>query len=156
ENGVPTKSMLEYYTEYAKGGFAAIITEGVYPDDVFSKAYNFQPGIVNDEQTKGWAAIVQAVKAHHCAIICQLMHGGALSQLLEKTIAPSGVKPLGVRMPAYGGEGELPLQKAMTLEDIRRVVQGFAEDAYNASRAGFDGVEIHGANGYLIDQFLTD
>ena len=156
ENGVPTKSMLDYYAEYARGGFAAIITEGVYPDDRASKAYNFQPGIVNDEQAKEWAAIVQAVKAHNCTIICQLMHGGALSQLLEKTIAPSEVKPLGVRMLAYGGEGEFPLPKAMTLEDIRRAVQGFAEAAYRASKAGFDGVEIHGANGYLIDQFLTD
>jgi len=156
EDGVPTKSMLNYYAEYARGGFAAIITEGVYPDDRGSKAYNFQPGIVNDEQSKGWTDIVQAVKAHNSAIICQLMHGGALSQLLEKTIAPSDVKPLGVRMPAYGGEGEFPLPKAMTLEDIRWVVQGFAEAAHSASKAGFDGVEIHGANGYLIDQFLTD
>ena len=59
-------------------------------------------------------------------------------------------------MPAYGGEGEFPLPEAMTPEDIRWVVQGFAEAARNASRAGFNGVEIHGANGYLIDQFLTD
>lgn len=156
ENGVPTKSMLNYYAEYARGGFAAIITEGVYPDDMASRSYNFQPGIVNDEQTKGWADIVQAVKKHNCAIICQLMHGGALSQFLKTTIAPSGVRPLGVKMPGYGGEGEFPLPKAMTLDDVRRVVQEHAEAAQRAVKAGFDGVEIHGANGYLIDQFLTD
>lgn len=154
--GVPSIDMIHYYDAYAKGGFAAIVTEGVYPDDVASKAYEGQPGIVTRHQVEGWSRIVDAVKRSNTVIVCQLMHGGALSQVMDQTLAPSAVKPLGTKLRGYGGEGAFPMPTCMTIDNIRQVVVSFALAARRARDAGFDGVEIHGANGYLIDQFLTD
>jgi 2,4-dienoyl-CoA reductase-like NADH-dependent reductase (Old Yellow Enzyme family) len=85
------------------------------------------------------------------------MHAGALSQHLSHTLAPSAIQPLGRKMPEYGGgDGAFPLPHAMTPDDILLVKQGFAQSALHAYKAGFNGVEIHAANGYLLDQFLTD
>lgn len=92
-------------------------------------------------------------------MICQLMHAGALSQgnrYTNETIAPSSVKPKGEQLAAYGGKGEYKIPREMSQEDINHVIKTFAESARRAKQAGFDGVEIHGANGYLLDQFLTD
>jgi 2,4-dienoyl-CoA reductase-like NADH-dependent reductase (Old Yellow Enzyme family) len=89
-------------------------------------------------------------------VIAQLMHGGALSQSLAATLAPSAVQPRGQKMPEYGGAGPYPLPSAMTADDIAAVSTGFTTSAVLAAQAGFDGVEIHAANGYLLDQFITD
>jgi 2,4-dienoyl-CoA reductase-like NADH-dependent reductase (Old Yellow Enzyme family) len=156
KEGVPTTGMIHYYDAYAQGGFAAIVTEGVYPDDVAGKAYEGQPGIVTRHQVDGWSRIVAEVKNSDTIIFCQLMHGGALSQVMDQTLAPSAVQPLGTKLRGYGGEGAFPVPTCMTADHIREVVDGFAASARRAQEAGFDGVEIHGANGYLIDQFLTD
>ncbi|WP_280438424.1 NADH:flavin oxidoreductase [Nocardia carnea] len=158
-DGVPTAAMAEYYARFAAGGFGLIITEGTYTDERFSQAYPDQPGIVTAEQVAGWRRVTDAVHAADGSIALQLMHAGALVQgnrHTDRTIAPSAVSPKGAKMPAYGGEGPFALPDAASRADIRDLVAGFAFAAGQARAAGFDAVEIHGANGYLIDQFLTD
>ncbi|MFF2555986.1 tRNA-dihydrouridine synthase [Nocardia sp. NPDC058058] len=158
--GVPTAQMAEYYREYALGGFGLIVTEGVYVDAVHSQSYLGQPGLVTVGQIDGWRAVTGAVHAAGGAIVAQLMHAGAISQgnsFGAETIGPSAVRPRGQMMVDYGGVGgEWDAPREMTAHDIDEVLDGFAAAAVNAREAGFDGVEIHGANGYLLDQFLTD
>lgn len=155
-NGKVTEVMRDYYAAFAQGGFGTIITEGVYTDAAASKAYPTQPGLVSQQHMEGWKKIVQRVKEYDTKIFCQLMHAGALSQAHKSTIAPSIIQPLGKKMTAYGGShGMFPLPKEASVEDIREVVEGFATSAHLAFLAGFDGVEIHAANGYFLDQFLT-
>jgi 2,4-dienoyl-CoA reductase-like NADH-dependent reductase (Old Yellow Enzyme family) len=154
--GLPTRRMADYYESFARGGFGLVITEGVYTDTAFSRAYPAQPGLVTAEQVDGWRQVTSAVRARGGRIVAQLMHAGALSQVLDVTIAPSAVSPLGSKMPEYGGgDGPFPVPAAATADDLAEAVAGFAAAAAAARRAGFDGVEIHGANGYLIDQFVT-
>lgn len=153
--GVPTTEMAAYYARYAEGGFALIITEGTYTDGAYSQAYALQPGLVTEAQVEGWRRVTEAVHGAGGLIIAQLMHAGALSQYLSCTIAPSVVQPAGVMMSEYGGEGPFPLPAEMTREDIRVLTDGFVQAAMYAQQAGFDGVEIHAANGYLLDQLLT-
>jgi 2,4-dienoyl-CoA reductase-like NADH-dependent reductase (Old Yellow Enzyme family) len=154
--GIPTPLMESYYESFAKGGFAIIITEGTYTDELASKANPNQPGMSNAAQVQAWKRIVKRVHQQPSLFICQLMHAGALSQSLAQTLAPSAIQPLGKKMPeAGGGEGTFPFPQAMTLEDISQVKKGFVNAALLAQEAGFDGIELHGANGYLLDQFLT-
>ena len=159
EDGTVGPLMEEYYQDYAKGGFGLIITEGLYTDQLYSQGYFKQPGIATGAQAKSWQPVVEAVHAEGGSIIAQLMHAGALSQynrFNDKTAGPSAVQPLGEQMPFYYGEGQYPVPQAMTLDDIEAAIDGFVQSAVLAKSAGFDGVEIHGANGYLLDQFLTD
>lgn len=154
-DGVPTSRMIDYYADYAKGGFGLIITEGTYPDSLYSHGYANQAGIANEAQVQGWVKVAAAVHAAGGKIINQLMHAGALSQHLKETIAPSAIRPKGRKMTEYVGEGFYSVPRAMTEADIEQVIEGFVTAAHRAHVAGFDGVEIHGANGYIIDQFLT-
>ncbi|SEJ00031.1 2,4-dienoyl-CoA reductase [Dyadobacter sp. SG02] len=154
--GVPTQEMTDYYEAFAAGGFGMIITEGTYTDALFSKTNHHQPGIANGEQMNGWKRVVTAVHRHHALIINQLMHGGALSERSEETIAPSAVQPIGLRstdssVPASA----FPMPRAMEAEDFEHVKSGYVNAALLAYEAGFDGVELHAANGYLFDQFIT-
>ncbi|MFD3704245.1 NADH:flavin oxidoreductase [Nocardia sp. NPDC058658] len=158
-DGTPTDRMAEYYREYARGGFGLIITEGAYPDITHSQGYANQPGLATDRHITGWRKVVDAVHDAGSTIIAQLMHAGAISQgnaYGYESIGPSAVSPRGQKMASYGGAGDWSTPRAMTARDIDAAVAGFAAAAVNAKAAGFDGVEIHGANGYLLDQFLTD
>lgn len=154
-DGLATDEMINYYAAFATGGFGLIITEGIYTDIYGSKSYNNQPGLTNAKQSTSWEKVTRAVHQSPSLIFAQLMHGGALSQCSEHTLAPSAVKPVGVKMASYGGEGDFILPEEMDHAAIQRMQQGFIDGAINAHKAGFDGVEIHGANGYLLDQFLT-
>ncbi len=154
-SGVPTAAMARYYAEYAQGGFGLVISEGTYTDPHYAQAFTYQPGLIDDAQVAGWRAVVAQVHAAGAKMFCQLMHAGALSQCLPQTAAPSPIQPLRHKLKNYGGEGPWPVPKAMTALEIEQAVAGFAQAARRAAAAGFDGVEIHGANGYLIDQFLT-
>ncbi|MGJ9384180.1 tRNA-dihydrouridine synthase [Salipaludibacillus sp. CF4.18] len=159
EDGLVTNQMANYYTKFTKGGFGLIITEGTYPDEQYSQGYNDQPGIANDKQVEEWKKVIKSVHENGAKIFCQIMHAGALSQgnrYKNETIGPSAVKPKGEQLGFYGGSGEFSIPKEMTSEDIKEVVQSFANSAVRAKQAGFDGIEIHGANGYILDQFLTD
>ncbi|ASZ12761.1 NADH:flavin oxidoreductase [Chitinophaga pendula] len=153
--GVPGAAMLAYYQGYAAGGFGLVISEGIYTDDHFSQAYPQQPGLVNEEQVAGWQVITKAVHVEGAFIMAQLMHAGGLSQYHAVPKAPSALQPLGERLKGYGGAGPYSVSRAMTQADIDQAVAGYAQAARYAVAAGFDGVEIHAANGYLPDQFLT-
>ncbi|MGW1677257.1 oxidoreductase [Saccharopolyspora sp. NPDC002376] len=158
-DGVPTARMADYYAEFACGGFGLITTEGTYTDEQHSQAYPDQPGITSAAHVAGWREVVRAVHDAGGRIVLQLMHAGALSQhnrYRTTTIAPSAVAPKGAKMPAYGGgSGPFQTPREATADEISQAVAGFAAAAARAREAGFDGVEVHGANGYLIDQFLT-
>jgi 2,4-dienoyl-CoA reductase-like NADH-dependent reductase (Old Yellow Enzyme family) len=158
-DGVPTDEMADYYTEYADGGFGLVVTEGIYPDAAHSQGYLNQPGLVTPQHVAGWRSVTDRVHRAGARIVAQLMHAGALSQgnpHRSGTIAPSAVTPLGELMPAYGGSGPFPTPREATAQDLREVAEGFASAARNAAAAGFDGVEVHAANGYLLDQFITE
>ncbi|RPE03236.1 NADH:flavin oxidoreductase [Candidatus Pantoea deserta] len=160
ETGVPGEMMQRYYASFARGGFGAVISEGIYVDQAWSQTYAFQPGIVTDEQVAGWRGVVEAVKEQDAVFIAQLIHGGALSQAniyRRSTAAPSAVKPVGQQLSFYHGQGDYAQPEAMSDRQIQQAIDAFAASAERAvNRAGFDGVEIHSANGYLLDQFLTD
>lgn len=158
--GLATSAMVRYYERFAKGGFGLVITEGIYTDQAFSQGYPNQPGLSDVEQATAWREVTRAIHAAGGTIIAQLMHAGALSQanrFRDYTIGPSAVRPKGQQMGVYHGVGAYPMPQAMTASDIAEAVAGFARAAVLATEiADFDGVEIHGANGYLLDQFLTD
>jgi 2,4-dienoyl-CoA reductase-like NADH-dependent reductase (Old Yellow Enzyme family) len=156
-DGVPTKLMESYYRRYAKGGFALTITEGVYTDRTFSQAYPNQPGITNDVQQQGWKNVADSTHQAGGSIFLQLMHAGSLSQHLSNTRSASAIQPMRQTLAGYSKkQGTFPLPQSMNLSEIDDVIQGFTQAAIRAEAAGFDGVEVHGANGYLLDQFLTD
>lgn len=158
-DGTPNDTMKQYYTRYAKGGFGLLITEGTYPDEQHSQGYLAQPGIANQQHIDAWKNIIESVHNEGAKIICQLMHAGALSQgnyYTTEKIAPSAVQPKGEQLGFYGGSGAYAPAREMKTADIEAVIASFANAATNAQDAGFDGIEIHGANGYILDQFLTD
>ncbi len=159
-SGLATDAMVRYYRRFARGGFGLIVTEGTYTDQAFSQGYANQPGLSDIGQAKAWRPVVDAIHAAGGKVFAQLMHAGALSQanrFRDHTIAPSAIRPRGQQLIVYRGVGEYPLPRMMSEQDIRAAIAGFAEAAALAIEvAGFDGVEIHGANGYLLDQFLTD
>ncbi|MEH6630412.1 MAG: NADH:flavin oxidoreductase [Halopseudomonas aestusnigri] len=157
-DGIVGPLMTDYYTNFAKGGFGAIITEGTYTDQAYSQGYANQPGITNCAQQESWRPVVDAVKSNGAKFIMQLMHAGALSQFNAyntETRAPSSVLPKGEQMSVYKGQGSYKTPREISRPEIEQVIEGFVLSAGRAKQVGFDGVEIHGANGYLLDQFLT-
>lgn len=159
EEGLPTIRMAGYYSGFARGGFGLVITEGLYTDQAFSQGYLFQPGLANDAHREGWRPLVASVQAQGAGFIAQLMHAGALSQdnrYSHVTRGPSALRPKGRQMAFYRGSGDYAVPEAMTEREIADAVAGFARAAVRARDAGFDGVEIHAANGYLLDQFLSE
>ena len=159
QDGRATETMTRYYERFAKGGFGTVITEGIYTDQAFSQGYVFQPGMTDEAQANAWKPVVSGIKAHGALAIAQMMHAGAISQgnrFRNTTVGPSPVQPKGEQMAFYHGNGRYALPAAMTEAQITDVINGFAESAKRAIEvAGFDAIEIHGANGYLLDQFLT-
>ncbi|GAB7521486.1 NADH:flavin oxidoreductase [Paraburkholderia sp. 2C] len=159
EDGHPTRTMFDYYLRFAKGGFGLVTTEGIYTDKAFSQGYRFQPGLSDRAQAAAWTAFNRQMQAQGAQVFAQLMHAGALSQgniYRTHTVAPSAVRPKGRQMEFYHGEGLYPEPRPMTDAEIDEAVQGYVDAAQRAVNiAGFSGVEIHGANGYLLDQFLT-
>jgi 2,4-dienoyl-CoA reductase-like NADH-dependent reductase (Old Yellow Enzyme family) len=158
KDGSANERMARYYERFARGGFGLIITEGTYLDLSFSQGYLNQPGIASTAQADAWRPVVSAVHEHGAKIVLQLMHAGALGQGNERvneTIAPSAVTPKGEQLSFYHGSGPYRVPTEITREQIAELVDSFADAALRAKQVGFDGVEIHGANGYLLDQFLT-
>ncbi|WP_119154046.1 NADH:flavin oxidoreductase [Caldimonas tepidiphila] len=158
-DGRATDEMARYYERFAEGGFALLITEGTYPDEAWSQGYLDQPGIANDEQAAAWRPVVERVHGAGARIVMQLMHAGAQTQgnrFKTDTVGPSAVAPRGEQLGIYRGSGPFPTPRAMSAQEIREVIALFSRAAERARDAGFDGVEVHGANGYLLDQFLTD
>ncbi|QPF75146.1 NADH:flavin oxidoreductase [Roseateles sp. DAIF2] len=157
--GLATPEMARYYRRFAAGGFGLVISEGIYTDQAWSQAYAGQPGLSDGPQAAAWRPVVQAVQAAGGRMVAQLMHAGALAQgnrFRADTVAPSALRPVGTQMGAYRGSGPYPEPRAIGEAEIRAAIDGFADAARRAIEStGFDGLEIHGANGYLLDQFLT-
>ncbi|MDX1801532.1 MAG: NADH:flavin oxidoreductase [Marinobacter sp.] len=157
-NGDPNPLMADHYEAYAKGGFGLIITEGTYTDDRASQGYGNQPGIINESQIAGWKTIVDRVHEAGSRMFVQLMHAGAQFQAnryTDQPLAPSPVAPKGEPLGLYGDQKTWRVPEAMTEADIANAIDGFAQSAANAKAAGFDGIELHAANGYLLNQFLS-
>jgi N-ethylmaleimide reductase len=157
QGDAPTSTVVEYYRQRASAGL--IITEGSQVS-AQGKGYMRTPGIFTSEQIAGWKHVTDAVHAEGGRIFLQLWHVGRLSHSLvqldnQLPVAPSAIKADG---EIYTPEGLKPYEspRALSLDEIPGVIADFRQGAENAKRAGFDGVEIHGANGYLIDQFLRD
>lgn len=160
EDGRATERMTTYYERFAQGGFGTVITEGIYTDQAFAQGYVNQPGMTDEGQANAWKPVVSALKTNGTFAVAQLMHAGAISQgnrFRDSTVGPSSVQPKGEQMTFYHGKDRYALPAAMTEAQIADAISGFAEAAGRAIEiAGFDAIEIHGANGYLLDQFLTD
>ena len=147
---------VEYYRQRSNAGL--IISEGTQVSPL-GKGYMATPGIYSEAQVEGWKPITQAVHAAGSKIVAQIWHVGRITHPDltggAQPVAPSAIAP---QVVAYtrNGKVDAPVPHALTLDEIAEVVAQFRRAAANAIRAGFDGVEIHGANGYLLDQFLRD
>jgi N-ethylmaleimide reductase len=155
ESGVPGDLIVEHYRQRASLGM--IITEGVWPNPQ-GQGYPGQPGIVTDEQVEGWRRVAGAVHERGGLVVMQLMHAGRVSHPDvnggREVEAPSAIAIEGeVRTPA--GKQPYPVPHALTTEELGRVRDEFVQAARNAIAAGLDGVELHGANGYLLHEFLS-
>lgn len=156
-NGLATPVMVTYYQQRASAGL--IITEST-PISSQGIGYPMTPGIFTQEQVESWKNVIEAVHNEGSKIFIQLQHCGRISHpdMQENGAIPvssSAIKPEG-HAYTYEGPKEYVTPHALTLEEIKGVVSQFKDAAIMAKDAGFDGIEIHGANGYLIDQFLRD
>jgi N-ethylmaleimide reductase len=153
---IPTVLMEKYYAQRATAGL--IITECTMVSPL-SNGYMNAPGIYSQEQVAGWKSVTEAVHAKGGRIFLQLWHSGrvAHSALLdgERPVAPSEIPAIG-QLHTPIGKVDLETPRALSTAEIREVVGQFRQGAINAREAGFDGIELHGAFGYLIDQFLQD
>jgi 2,4-dienoyl-CoA reductase-like NADH-dependent reductase (Old Yellow Enzyme family) len=153
---VPTALAVEYYRQRASAGLIFTEATSVTPRGV---GYAATPGIWSDEQVEGWKQVTHAVHGAGGRIALQLWHVGRISHPLfldgELPEAPSAIRPKG-HVSQVRPETEYVTPHALDLAEIPRVIAEFRKGAENAKRAGFDAVHIHGANGYLLDQFLQD
>lgn len=154
---IPNQLMAEYYEQRSSAGL--IITEGTSPSPN-GLGYSRIPGIYSEEQVEGWKKITDAVHSKGGKIFVQLMHTGRISHSENMPedaviIAPSAVKPAGQMRTDANGLQDFPIPKEMTIQEIKQTQQEYIFAATNAMKASFDGIELHGANGYLIEQFLS-
>jgi N-ethylmaleimide reductase len=159
---VPNELMAEYYGQRASAGL--IISEATYISPQ-GKGYSFTPGIYSDEQVAGWSKVTKSVHNAGGRIFLQLWHVGRMSHssfhadgcpVAPSAIAPNATVYVGDETTGEGGLAECPIPRALETDEIPQIVEEYRRAASRAMEAGFDGVEIHGANGYLIDQFLRE
>ncbi len=152
--GLPTSSHATYYAQRASAGL--IVSEGVQPS-LQGQSNPLTPGLHTDEQVAAWRPVTDAVHANGGRIFAQLMHAGRVGHPANVGYEP--VAPSAVRLQAdlYTAQGMLPapVPRALSTSEVSGEVEVFAASARRAVAAGFDGVELHGANGYLIQQFLS-
>uniref|UniRef100_A6VRT0 NADH:flavin oxidoreductase/NADH oxidase n=1 Tax=Marinomonas sp. (strain MWYL1) TaxID=400668 RepID=A6VRT0_MARMS len=153
---LPNALMAEYYAQRASTGLliteCTMVTEG-------SSTFGDDPGIYSQEQIEGWKLTTQAVHEKGGRIFMQIWHGGrAAHPLLNGGKESVSASAIAIDGETHTPEGKKPyaVPRALTVEEIKDIVNDFRQAAINAKEAGFDGVEIHGANGYLIDQFLRE
>jgi 2,4-dienoyl-CoA reductase-like NADH-dependent reductase (Old Yellow Enzyme family) len=157
-DGRATGQMASYYAEYARGAFGLVMTEATYIDKAYSQGYANQPGIADDVQQEAWRKVVEAVHSEGFPVLMQLFHAGAVNQgnnWIKGSIAPSVVQPLGEQIARYNGIGKFQVPREIARDEMQEVIASYCAAAQRAIEVGFDGIEIHGANGYLLDQFLT-
>lgn len=155
---IPSDLMVEYYAQRASQG-GLIISEAT-PVSIRGYGYAGAPGIYSDTQIEGWKRVTDAVHAKGGRIMLQLWHVGRQSHVDLQPDGEAPVAPSAIRAEGYAytrnGPVEFSTPRALALDEILAIIEEFREGAARARRAGFDGVEIHGANGYLPDQFLQD
>lgn len=153
---IPNDLMAEYYRQRAGAGLIISEAVSVTPKGV---GYADTPGIWSDDQVAGWKKITQAVHDAGSLIVLQLWHVGRVSHPIflngDLPVAPSAIAPEG-HVSLIRPKTDYVVPRALETAEIPGIIAAFRVGAENAQRAGFDGVEIHGANGYLIDQFLQD
>ncbi|HEY0942947.1 MAG TPA: alkene reductase [Steroidobacter sp.] len=154
---VPNELMVEYYRQRSNAGL--IITEGTSPSPD-GLGYARIPGLYNEAQVAGWKAVTDAVHRAGGKIFVQLMHTGRVSHPLNlpegaRVLGPSAIATPGEMWTDQSGQQPFPTPEVMTEADIAHAIEEFATSSRLAIQAGFDGVELHGANGYLIEQFLN-
>ena len=156
DNRTPNDLMATYYSQRANAGLIISEATAVTPMGV---GYARTPGIWSDEQVQGWKKVTSAVHAKGSKIILQLWHVGRISDPIflngETPVAPSAIAA-GGHVSHIRPEKPYVTPRALETSELQGIVEAFRMGAENAKAAGFDGVEIHGANGYLIDQFLQD
>ncbi len=154
---VPSDLMAEYYAQRATAGLivaeATMVMEG-------NSAFWREPGIYSDAQVAGWRKITDAVHAKGGLIFLQLWHGGRATHPLlnngQQPVAPSAIAIEGDEVHTPEGKKPYVIPRELRDDELPGIVEGFRNAAQNARAAGFDGVEVHGANGYLLDEFLRD
>ena len=164
---IPGKNVVDYYRRRAEGGVGLIITEGTVINHPAGHGYPDVPNFYGELSLAGWRQVVEAVHGAGGKIFPQLWHVGSVRQSHQCANKgkdnPQGVCTCETPVPGYAPSavphpsvptGEIPHE--MTLKDIQEVIAAFAQGAEDAQRLGFDGVEIHGAHGYLIDQFFWE
>ncbi len=150
---IPGENAAAYYRRRAEGGVGLIITEGTSPGHPASSGYPDVPAFDGEEALAGWKRVVDEVHAAGGHIIPQLWHVGSIRQLgMGPDPSVPGFGPSPVPHPSFQGKGQPPHE--MTQRDIDETIEAFALSARHAEALGFDGVEIHGAHSYLIDQFF--
>jgi N-ethylmaleimide reductase len=154
---VPNDLMVEYYRQ--RSGAGLIITEGTSPSPN-GLGYSRIPGVFSKEQVEGWKKVTSTVHKNGGKIFVQLMHTGRISHELNlpaggKVLAPSAVKPAGQMWTDQKQMQDFPVPNEMTAKELELTIKEFVDAAKNAIEAGFDGVELHSANGYLLEQFLS-
>ncbi|RAG82637.1 12-oxophytodienoate reductase [Streptacidiphilus pinicola] len=150
--GVPGEDVRSYYARRAGAGVGLIVTEGTYVGHDSAGQSSRVPRFHGEEQLAGWAGVAEDVHAAGGTIVPQLWHIGMVRQQGQPPFAEApAVGPSGLRIDGTEGTG-----KAMTQQDLDDVIGAFADAAAAAERIGFDGVELHGAHGYLVDQFLWE
>ena len=154
EGRVPNALMAEYYVQRASAGLIISEATAVTPMGV---GYPDTPGIWSDDQVRGWSNVTKAVHAAGGKIVLQLWHVGRISDPIylngQLPVAPSAIQPAG-HVSLVRPMKDFVTPRALETEEIADIVEAYRLGAENAKAAGFDGVEIHGANGYLLDQFL--
>jgi N-ethylmaleimide reductase len=154
-DGVPTDIMVEHYAQRASVGL--IVSEGTYPS-YSGHAFVGQPGLVTEEQIDGWRRVTDAVHAAGGQIVAQVMHSGRVTHPDINggcpVVAPSAIAIDGSTHTPNGKE-PYPVPRALRDDELPGIIQEFVTGSRNAIAAGFDGVEVHGANGYLLNEFLA-
>lgn len=156
-NNIPNELMAEYYAQRAEAGL--LITEGVSPSPN-GLGYARIPGAYSPAQTEGWKKVAKAVHAKGGRIFMQLMHTGRVSHPINlpegaEVLAPSAAALTQTQMYTdQQGMQDIPAARPFTRSEIDATIQEYVSSSQNAIAAGFDGIELHGANGYLIEQFI--
>ncbi|ASU85846.1 alkene reductase [Nocardiopsis gilva YIM 90087] len=153
---VPTDAMAAYYAQRASGGL--LISEGIQPSAI-GQGYAYTPGLHSADQVAGWRKVTDAVHAAGGRIFAQIMHSGRIGHPSLQADGQVPVAPSAIAAPGqtftYEGPKDLVVPRELTEAEINDTIADYSSAARNAIDAGFDGVEIHGANGYLIHQFLA-
>jgi len=153
---IPNALMAEYYRQRSYAGLIISEATSVTP---MGLGYADTPGIWSDEQVEGWKLVTRAVHEAGGKILLQLWHVGRISDPIflngETPVAPSAIQPAG-HVSLVRPQKPFVTPRALEIEEIPGIIEAYRKGAENAKAAGFDGVEIHGANGYLLDQFLQD